>query len=481
MRSIKEVNGNLITSSMVAQQLINGDSNIGTFILDKDKPKLEVQESTIKISDLINPNFYVVWNPKKYLNRNPYGYLLKGGRSSMKSSVISLKLVKKFLQDDQANILCFRKVAKYLSTSIYEQIKWAIYQLKVEDQFTFYKSPIKIEHNQTKTAFYFYGVDDPMKIKSAKIAIGYVSDLWFEEAAEFDSKEEIDTVADTFIRQELPNNKQVELYFSYNPPRNPYIWINEWADELVKDNNYLVHQSDYTQDTKGFLSKQFLDKVYQIKQTDPDYHDWMYGGKVIGLGDTVYNFSLFNIIDELPTDDRLLFADVAIDSGYSTSATTFLYIGYTVKGKVIVLDTFYYSPVNKLNKKAPSEFSKDLNEFVTTNSKNFKLNVDTQTIDSAEGALRNQYNKDYGIYLQPAKKKQKVKMIENVEDLLAQNRIYVLNTKNNAIFLDEHKKYQWDKDTLNTADPKVIKDNDHTCDAFQYYVNNNLSKLNLKY
>jgi phage terminase large subunit len=112
--------------------------------------------------------------------------------------------------------------------------------------------------------------------------------------------------------------------------------------------------------------------------------------------------------------------------------------------------------------------------------KKYQVNLDTQTIDSAEGALRNQYNKDYGIYLTPARKKDKEKMIENVEDLLAQNRVYVLNTENNKIFLEEHKKYQWDEDSLKTDKPKVVKIDDHTVDAFQYYVNNNLEKLGLK-
>src|SRR5690606_3274036 len=184
-----------------------------------------------------------------------------------------------------------------------------------------------------ETAFYFYGVDDPLKIKSATIAKGYVKDLWFEEAAEFESKEEIDTVTDTFIRQELPNGKQVNTYFTYNPPRNPYVWINEWVNELEKskDEDYIIHHSTYKEDSLGVLSKQFLRKVAKLEQADKEYHDWMYGGKVIGLGNTVYNFNLFNVIDEVPEDDRLLFADVSIDTGYSTSATTFLFIGYTLK------------------------------------------------------------------------------------------------------------------------------------------------------
>lgn len=430
-------------------------------------------EQVVRLSDLVAKNFVPFWKD------NSYYKILKGGRSSTKSSNISLRLVKEFLEDDRANVVCFRKVAKYLSSSVYEQIKWAIYQLKVEREFIFQVAPMRIIHKRSKSAFYFFGVDDPLKIKSAKIAVGYVTDLWFEEAAEFDDVKEIDTVTDTFIREDLPDNKHVSVYFSYNPPRNPYNWINEWVQTLEGNKDYFIHHSTYEQ-VKQFLSKQFLEKVAQVKANDPDYHDWNYGGKIIGLGNTVYNYSLFNQIDEVPADDRILFADIAIDSGYSVSATTFLYIGFTTKQRSIVLDTYYYSPVDRVKKKAPSDFSKDLNDFIKRNKDKWNLNIDTKTIDSAEGALRNQYDKDYGEYLQPARKKQKVKMIENVEDLLAQGRVYVLNTENNLIFLDEHKKYQWDEKTLRTANPEVVKENDHTCDAFQYYVNNNLSKLNLK-
>jgi phage terminase large subunit len=447
--------------------------------VQKDNVQPDVQRNeVVKLSSIVSSNFHPLFKKKDPL-KAPYR-LLKGGRSSLKSSAVSVKLVTRFLEDPMANIIGFRKVGKYLSTSIYEQIKWAIYMLKAEDEFTFLKSPLKIVHDATDTAFYFAGVDDPMKIKSHKIAKGYISDLWFEEAAEFDGEEEIDTVTDTFIRQDLPEGKEVQVYFTYNPPKNPYIWINEFAEKKEVDEDYWVSHSDYTQDSLGVLSDQFLRKIEKIRKTDPDYWRWMYKGEVIGLGDIIYNFALFNQIDELPADDKLLFADVTLDTGYSTSATTFIFIGNTVKGKSIVLDTYYYSPRGKINKKAPSDFSKDLWDFVQKNIKLWSVNIDTWTIDSADGALRNQFFKDYGIYLAPAKKKTKVKMIENVEDLLALGRVYVLKTENNMIFLDEHKKYQWDEDTLQSDDPKVIKEDDHTCDAFQYFVANNLSRLGLK-
>lgn len=430
-------------------------------------------DKVIRITDLINKNYYSFW-----LNEKPYS-ILSGGRSSMKSSVISFKLVTDFLQDQQGNVICLRKVGTTLSISVYEQIKWAIYMLGVEGEFRFWKSPLMIEHEQTKTAFYFYGVDDPLKLKSTKIAKGYVMALWFEELAEFDGLEDIDTVEDTFIRGGL-GDKEVKVYYSYNPPRNPYAWVNEWKEMRSNDPDYFLHHSTYLEDEKGFLSNQLLRKIENYRKNDPEYWEWMYAGKVIGLGDMVYNLKHFQWIEELPEDDDLILIDIGIDSGYQVSATVFTAYGLTKKGNVVLLDTYYYSPKNKVQKKAPSDFSEDLWKFAQSLTDRYDRNIDEWTIDSAEGGLRNQFFKDYGISLHPIAKKKKVNMIENVQDLLAQGRFFMLDIENNQIFYEEHKKYQWDADTLQRDDPKVIKEDDHTCDAFQYYVNDNLQKLNLK-
>lgn len=432
-----------------------------------------METKTIKITDLMNKNFYSFW-----LNERPKS-ILSGGRSSMKSSVISLKLVIDFLDDHQGNVICLRKVAKYLSTSVYEQIKWAIYMLGVEDEFFFGKSPLKIEHKETKTAFYFYGVDDPQKLKSMNIAVGYIMALWFEELAEFSGVEDIDIVEDTFIRQDL-GEKEVKIYYSYNPPRNPYAWVNEWRDDKAGDDEYFLHHSTYLEDEKGFLSDQLIRKIERYKEQDEDYWRWMYSGEVIGLGDMVYNMNHFHEIDQLPEDDSLILIDIAIDTGHQVSATTYLAFGLTKKQNVILLDTYYYSPENKVVKKAPSELSTELKEWMDKISQEYNKYFDKQTIDSAEGALRNQFFKDYGIRLHPVAKKKKIDMIDNVQDLLAQGRFFVLKNESNQIFLTEHRKYQWDADTLQSDDPKIIKIDDHTCDAFQYYVNDNLQKLGLK-
>ena len=158
----------------------------------------------------MNENFYSLWLAEES------HIVAKGGRASMKSSIISIKLVKMFLDDPLGNVILLRKVAKYLAGSVYEQIVWAIDLLGVANQFYFGKSPLKITHKKTKTAFYFAGVDDPMKLKGMKIARGHVIALFFEELAEFSGVQDIDIVEDTFLRQEIEGS-QVKVFFAYNP------------------------------------------------------------------------------------------------------------------------------------------------------------------------------------------------------------------------------------------------------------------------
>ncbi|WP_217582143.1 phage terminase large subunit, partial [Lysinibacillus sp. GbtcB16] len=89
--------------------------------------------------------------------------------------------------------------------------------------------------------------------------------------------EDIDIVEDTFIRQDL-GDKEVKVYYSYNPPRNPYAWVNEFKDNKANDEDFFIHHSTYLEDEKGFLSKQLIRKIEKYKETDIEYWRWMYKG-----------------------------------------------------------------------------------------------------------------------------------------------------------------------------------------------------------
>ena len=438
----------------------------------------------VNIQKEVNPAFKSVWTSNK-----PYN-ILKGGRNSFKSSVIALKLVYMMLQyirkGEKANVVVLRKVASTIRDSVYNKIQWAIGKFgftvvagNESGDFKATVAPFKITHNATGSTFYFYGLDQFEKLKSNDI--NDIIAVWYEEAAEFENQEEFDQTNVTFMRQVHELAPFVQFFWSYNPPRNPYSWINEWSDGLVGEDDYLVHHSSYKDDKLGFVTEQMLADIERIKRNDFDYYRYLYLGEPVGLGTNVYNMSLFKPIDELFDDDPLILIDTATDTGHQVSATTHLAFGMTAKRKVILLDTYYYSPAGKANKKAPSQLSEDFFEWYTKIRETYKKPIDKMTIDSAEGALRNQLYLDHGLRLHPIAKKKKIEMIDNVHSLLADGRFYYLNTENNKVFIEEHKKYQWDEKTLNTDNPRVIEVDDHTCDSLIYYVNDNLRKLGLKH
>ncbi|EME3528782.1 PBSX family phage terminase large subunit [Enterococcus faecium] len=431
----------------------------------------------IKLTGMINPHFYKMWH-----TQCPY-ILMKGGRGSFKSSVISLKLATEMKKHTQAkhkvNVVCMMSQHKYLRDAVYEQIKWALSMLGISKEYKFRTSPLCIIHKRTGSKFYFYGVDDPLKLKSN--AIGDVIALWYEEAANFENEEVFDQTNATFIRQRSPWVDQVQVYYSWNPPKNPYDWVNEWVEKCMRLNDHLVDHSTYKDDELGFTDPQQLKLIETYRANDEDYYRWLYLGEVIGLGTLIYNMDHFHPLDGLPDDDYITQINFSIDSGHQISATTCGCYAITKKKNVILLDTYYYSPEGKVNKKAPDELSKDLHDFIEKCQTEYNKFAYKITIDSAEGALKNQYYKDFGVAFHPVAKAKKVDMIDYVQNLLAQGRFFYLDTEANKIFIKEHRDYRWDEDTLHSDDPKVIKIDDHTCDQFQYFVKDNLNDLGLKW
>ena len=432
----------------------------------------------VNIQDNINPHFKSVWTTSK-----PYN-VLKGGRNSFKSSVIALLLVYMMIPfltaGKKANVVVIRKVGNTIRDSVFLKIQWALNKFGLSGRFKATVSPFKIQDSVTGSCFYFYGQDDFQKLKSNDI--GDIIAVWYEEAAEFSNKEDFDQSNVTFMRQKHPDIDFVKFFWSYNPPRNPYSWINEWAEELKNNDNYLVHSSSYLDDKLGFVTEQMLEDIERIKENDYDYYRYIYLGEPVGLGTNVYNMDLFNEIDKIPDNERVIGQFFAVDSGHQQSATTCLHLVMTSADKVYLIDTYYYSPAGKTHKKAPSILSRELHDFLEAKARRFPgAPILNMTIDSAEGALRNQYYEDYGVRWHPVAKKKKIVMTEYVQSLLAEGRFFYLPTENNLkYFVEEHKKYQWEEKSIMNDDPKVVKEDDHTCDAFQYFVIDNARYLNLK-
>lgn len=431
----------------------------------------------VKIKDEINPHFYKLWTTDK-----PY-IVAKGGRGSFKSATISIKLVTMMMQyiaqGKQANIICIRENSVNLRDSVFNQIMWAMNILHVEAEFKSHVSPMTITHKLTGSTFYFYGADKPEKLKSNNV--GNIIAVWFEEFANMKCAAVYDQSVPTFIRQKPDFVKDVKVFCSYNPPRNPYDWINEWIKSKENDPNYLVDHSTYLDDKLGFTTNQTLKLIDSYKKNDPDYYRWLYLGEVVGLGTNVYNMHNFKLVDSIPDDDYITDIYYGMDVGHEVSATSVVAAGYSIKGNLYVLDNWYYSPAGKVNKKPPSELARNIHDWIEKVSDQYDLDPTNMTMDSAEGALDNQYYSEYGIHWHKVTKLKNVDMIDRVQDIAAQGRVFVLDIPSNDIFMQEHRKYQWDENTLQSDDPKVIKVDDHSVDAFKYLILDNERDFGLKW
>ncbi|MEI3498936.1 MAG: PBSX family phage terminase large subunit [Bacilli bacterium] len=453
----------------------------------------------MKISQQIAPSFIRTFNSYKMHQ------IYKGGRGSTKTSMIALKIVFNCLKEDNCSVVVLRKHQNQLRKSVYKEIKRACKRLGLVEKvhYTATTSPMEIKFIDNGNTIYFAGGDDFETVKGTIDEDKLIKIVWFEEATGWDNGEDIDQIIATFTRG---NNDWFMALYSFNPPKNKFSWINKWCEEMSKRDDVLVSSTDYRTVPIEWLGQMFIDEAERMKQYDPKRYRWIYLGEVIGMEGMIYNPEQFEFVEEDYIEKnkiRILYNDFATDGGHQTSATTCGCFGYGSDGYWYWLDTYYYSPHEKSRKKAPSELSKDLFNFEIAMLKQWKCGIDKETIDSAEGALRNQIYADYGKVFHPVNKgKDKEELIDYSINFLSKGKLRVINNNNNKIVKKEIENYQWQEGSIEKGKPIPDKSEkeftggeeyyntwskdqsyyyaEHTCDLFQYWVKDNLIKLGLK-
>lgn len=452
----------------------------------------------VRLKEIIAPHFWNTFNSKVTHQID------KGGRGSTKTSKNGIKISLFCEQFNNCSAVIIRRYQNTLRNSVYKEIKRALKRLYLEEEldYTAFKSPLEI-HLNNKNNIYFAGGDDYEKIKGMIDEETPIKILWFEELTEFDSPDDIDQIIATFTRG---NDDWFIVLYSFNPPKNKFHWVNQWVERMSKRKDCIITQSDYRTVSEKWLGKKFIEQAEEMKRNDEKRYRWIYLGEVIGLEGLIYNPELIEYVSEdylEKNNIKILYIDFSIDSGHQTSATTCGAYGFGSDGYWYLLDTYYYSPHEKSNKKAPSELSRDIFNFELVVNKKFQAGTDKETIDSAEGALRNQYFKDYGRRLHPVDKgTDKEQLIDYSQDFLAKKKFRVLNNNNNQIFKKENENYMWLKDSIEKGKPIPDKTEkaflssekyyntytqdyaysyaEHTQDQFQYWIKDNLQKLGLK-
>lgn len=407
----------------------------------------------LKISDLLTPKFhslYSAWKTNKYTR-----LICKGGRGSAKSTNIALILVIDLMQYP-VNTICFRKVGENLRKSVYEQIKWAIKFLGVEEYFEYKLSPLEIIYKERGNKFIFMGVDDPQKSKSIKEAQFPIARYWFEELAEFKNEDEVETVLNSIFRGKLEKGLIYKGFFSYNPPKMKHNWVNKKYNYSFIENNVFVHHSVYLDNPH--ISEEFIKEAEAVKAKDETKYKLVYMGEPIGNGLVPFPNLEIREIEASEIAGLEKFRN-GVDWGYGVDPLAFVRWGYDKKKGIIYALDEYYGVGLKNRNLANYILSKGYDELVMCDSAEPKSIDELKEYDiSAWGAKKGAGSVEYG------------------EKWLSDLEAIVIDPKRTPNISREFEMIDYDTDREGNPLPRLFDSNNHTIDATRYAFSNDMKK-----
>ena len=246
-----------------------------------------------------NKAFNDIMNPEHVHER----WTFPGSRASCKSSFISLVVVLLVVIFPFLNALIIRRYSKTLRQSVFEQIVWAIDKLHLprsNGKSAGFKIPRSktaalpityLRRNGREQYIIFAGLDDPEKLKSIKVATGYIGILWVEEKTELDPAD-LQNVKISALR----GGDRFYMFESYNPPSAVRHWCN--AEARQDDPRRMVIQTTYKDIPRDWLGDAILHDIEQTQKVNPRAYENIYLGIATGTGRQVFeNVELRTITD----------------------------------------------------------------------------------------------------------------------------------------------------------------------------------------
>lgn len=425
-----------------AQSAIKGNTKAFQYLTEMaEKSEKKEAEKPFKLpADMLGKAFVDI---NRQIQPN-IDYVFKGGRGALKSSFISLKIIELLKNNFPMHACVVRKVGSTLKDSVYAQLKWAINELGIADEFDYKVSPAEITYKKTGQKIFFRGCDDPIKLKSIKPEFGYIGILWIEERDQLAGSAE-----ERSVKQSILRGGDVSYgFYSYNPPKSANSWVNK--EELIPDAKRVIHSSMYLDAPREWLGQKFIDDADHLKEVNYEAYEHEYLGVPNGQGGQVFSFVECRTItdEEIKSFDRIY---QGVDWGWYPDPFAFVRVHYDTNR-----DTIYFIDEYRANKTpnidtATFLLGRGYNDF-------------TITCDSAEPKSINDF-KDMGLGARPA-----IKGVGSVEygmKFLAGRKI-VFDPARTPNAMAEFVSYEYEKD----KDGNVIsgypdKDN-HFIDATRY-------------
>ncbi|MBQ4601211.1 MAG: phage terminase large subunit [Oscillospiraceae bacterium] len=249
----------------------------------------------VRLSEILGRGF---WESHGKIKHGCDEIIEMGGRGSGKSSFASIEMVLFLLKHPACHGVALRKVAATLRSSVYAQLLWAVDTLGLGSRFKATLSPLELEYLPTGQKILFFGMDDPGKLKSVKVAKGYIGVGWFEELDQF-TAEEVRSAEQSLFR----GGEKHLCIKSFNPPAEKQHWVNR----LEEKQGRFCHHSSYLELPEQWLGSKFLADAEHLRRTRPEVYEHEYLGRCVGLGNAVFpNLRLERISDtQIAQFDRL--------------------------------------------------------------------------------------------------------------------------------------------------------------------------------
>lgn len=406
----------------------------------------------VKITDCIAPNFYGLH--KELKEQKITELWLRGGRGSTKSSFISIVDILDILKDKEANGVVFRRFENEIRDSVYSQLKWAINKLGVDHLFKFYVSPFKIVYEPTGQQILFKGADNPKKIKSIKLATGYMKFAWFEEVDQFGGMEEIRNLLQSIFRG---TTKHQIAYFSYNPPKSARSWTN--AETKIPKKGRMVHYSDYRDVPREWLGETFIANAEHLKETNEDAYNHEYLGMETGTGLEVFN----NVTLRPITDKEISLFDhrfQGLDFGYAADPLCFEEAHFDEKKKRLYM-FFEISGIGMKNSHFAEQLTDDQRAEVTMTD-----SAEPKSIDE----LRDEYHVNViGAKKAPGSVEHGIKYLQDLEEIIIDPIRCPLAAK-------EFINYSLDVNRFGEVISKYPDKDNHSIDSMRYSLSLQITK-----
>lgn len=396
-----------------------------------------IKRVSVNLPDIVGRGYGTFW---RYEGRYR---VCKGSRASKKSKTTALNFIYRIMKHPQANLLVVRKTFRTLKDSCFTDLKWAIKRLQVDDYWETKTSPLEITYKPTGQKILFRGLDDPLKITSITVDVGYLCWGWIEEAYEITSEADFD-VLDESIRGDMPEGLFKQWTLTFNP-WNEHHWLKKRFFD-VESPDVLAMTTDYR--CNEWLDAADLRLFEEMKSRNPRRY------QVAGLGN-------WGIVDGLVFENweeraftleevKECVTCCGLDFGYTNDPTAFSVAFLNQKTKELyVWDEIYQTGMS--------------NRDIADRIQSMGYGKERIVADSAEPKSIDEL-KGYGLRVRGAKKgRDSVRHgIQWMQDL----RIYIHPRCVNALV--EFGNYTWKKDRFGKALNEPEDEFNHYCDSLRY-------------